>query len=242
MLHPLTPAYQKYKIISYLNTIYYFIPNSQRGPQNPTYTWKSRSTDQIHRVYDYQVEAFWSITKVVKYLREQTERSIEFFKTNPYGDVDLPIGYGPPPPTDADQEGKVGTNQTLPLDDIFVLKEHDIVSAYNNSFEVTWKNICFTQRQMQNPDPGRRQLNAQETLKIKKEQLFKTAKQAFFNVQLIMKWIGHYMPKHGNYDQKVMKLIKRFIIHACHLIQNLTEIMPGEDKLTELSKLLQTIM
>jgi hypothetical protein len=57
-----------------------------------------------------------------------------------------------------------------------------------------------------------------------------------------MKWIGHYMPKHGNYDQKVMKLVKRFIIHACHLIQNLTEIMPGEEKLTELSKLLQTIM
>ena len=110
MLHPLTPAYQKYKIISYLNTIYYFIPNSQRGPQMPPHTWKSRSTDQIHRVYDYQVEAFWSITKVVKYLRDQTERSIEFFKTNPYGEVDLPIGYGPPPPTDADQEGKVAAN------------------------------------------------------------------------------------------------------------------------------------
>ena len=43
-------------------------------------------------------------------------------------------------------------------------------------------------------------------------------------------------------DQKIMKLIKRFIVHSCHLIQNLTEIMPGEEKLTELSKLLQTIM
>ena len=95
---------------------------------------------------------------------------------------------------------------------------------------------------MQNPDVGRRQLNAQQTLKIKKEQLFKTAKQAFFNVQLILKWVSPNVGRHGNFDQKIMKLIKRFIVHSCHLIQNLTEIMPGEEKLTELSKLLQTIM
>ena len=39
-----------------------------------------------------------------------------------------------------------------------------------------------------------------------------------------------------------MKLMRRFVVHGCHLIQNLTEIMPNEEKLTELSKLLQTIM
>ena len=60
-------------------------------------------------------------------------------------------------------------------------------------------------------------------------------------MQFILKWINP-SSQHVNFDQKIMKLIKRFIVHACHLIQNLTEIMPGDEKLTELSKFIQLIL
>ena len=45
------------------------------------------------------------------------------------------------------------------------------------------------------------------------------------------------------FDLKGIKLYKRFIVTACHLLQNLTEIMPNEEiTLKHLSKLLKTIM
>ena len=59
----------------------------------------------------------------------------------------------------------------LPIDSIFVLKENEIVQAYNNSFEVSWKNICLTHkmRMMQGSTPENRIFNAHQNLKFKKE-------------------------------------------------------------------------
>ena len=128
----------------------------------------------------------------------------------------------------------------LSIDSIFVLKEHEIVQAYNNSFEVSWKNICLTHkmRMIQGPNTESRNFNAQQSLKFKKEQFYKATRHAFISVQVILKWINPNPNSRAcvNYDPKVMKLIKRFIVHACHLIQNLTEIMPGDEKLSELSR------
>lgn len=46
-----------------------------------------------------------------------------------------------------------------------------------------------------------------------------------------------------SFDLKGNKLYKRFMITACHLLQNLTEIMPNEEiALKHLSKLLKTII
>lgn len=75
---------------------------------------------------------------------------------------------------------------------------------------------------------------------MRKEWLIKAAKQAFFNFNIIQCWF--YMSR-KTFDLKANKLYKRFIITACHLLQNLTEIMPNEEiNLKHLSKLLKTIM
>jgi len=75
---------------------------------------------------------------------------------------------------------------------------------------------------------------------MKKEWIIKTAKQAFFNFNFIQNWF--YLNK-KTFDVKSNKLYKRFMITACHLLQNLTEIMPNEEiALKHLSKLLKTII
>ena len=43
---------------------------------------------------DLQQHSLYTITKVVKYLHEQTEQAIEFFKENKLGDIDINYTVG----------------------------------------------------------------------------------------------------------------------------------------------------
>ena len=64
-----------------------------------------------------QVEAFYSIIKVVDYLRSMTEESIKFFKDNQFGEMQV----------DEEIEESESRLKPLSIDSIFVLKEHEIV-------------------------------------------------------------------------------------------------------------------
>lgn len=68
----------------------------------------------------------------------------------------------------------------------------------------------------------------------------KATKQAFFTYNYITTW---YVLFHKYFDLQSIKLYKRFLITCCHLLQNLTEIMPTEEvALKQLSKLLKSNM
>ena len=60
----------------------------------------------------------------------------------------------------------------------------------------------------------------------KKEWIFKTTKNAFWSFSMIQTW---FFLNKQNFDMKCNKLYKSLVIRACHLIQNLTEIMPTEE-------------
>ena len=106
------------------------------------------------------MHSLYSITKVVKYLHEQTEQALEFFKENKLGEIDLENTVGESKKIregeqarrnaingpDAHMEDNLNKDssicqKTLPIDSIFVLQEQDIVDSYNDSFMVNWRTI-----------------------------------------------------------------------------------------------------
>ena len=97
-----------------------------------------------------------------------TADSIQFFKDNPFGETIV----------DDENEEAESKIKPIPIDSIFVLKEHEIVQAYNNSFEVSWKNICLSHKMlmMKSPNAENRIFNAHQNLKFKKEQFYKATR------------------------------------------------------------------
>lgn len=80
----MTSAYFKYRILTYINTILKAKFLTNNAFQN------CRINSAIkERVYDLQYHSLYTITKVVKYIHEQTEQAIEFFKENKLGEIDL---------------------------------------------------------------------------------------------------------------------------------------------------------
>lgn len=56
---------------------------------------------------------------------------------------------------------------------------------------------------------------AAKNLQMKKEWIIKTAKQAFFNFQIIQNW---FCMNRQTFDLKANKLYKRFVIRAFQLL------------------------
>ena len=85
--HPLmTSAYFKYRILTYVNTIL---------KQKFLYANHLNRNQVLHdRPTDLQMHSLYTITKVVKYLHEQTEQAIAFFKENKLGEIDLEYTVG----------------------------------------------------------------------------------------------------------------------------------------------------
>jgi len=89
--HPLmTSAYFKNLILTYVNNIIKarFFTLRVQDPQ------LLQQQDVQERIVDLQLQSLYCITKVVKYLHEQTEQAIEFFKTNSEGELDLEYTVG----------------------------------------------------------------------------------------------------------------------------------------------------
>lgn len=69
----MTSAYFKYRILTYVNTI--LKAKFLRIDQHSSGAGRNRALEQINgeRVHDLQMHSLYCITKVVKYLHEQTE-------------------------------------------------------------------------------------------------------------------------------------------------------------------------
>lgn len=111
-----------------------------------------------------------------------------------------------------------------------MLKEQDIVDSYISSFQVSWRTISqveeFRQKSTEMTNQQEALRTAAKNVQRKKEWIFKTAKNALFNFNFIQTW---FFCMHRSFDLKCNKLYKSFVIRACHLLQNLTEIMPTEE-------------
>ena len=192
----MTSAYFKYRILSYVNSI--MKAKFLRAP------------GLSDRVVDLQMHSLYCITKVVKYLHEQTEQAIEFFKENELGEIDLENTVGESkkinegeqlrraamegadqPMEDPNLKDSSICQKTLPIDSIFILQEQDIVDSYNDSFLVNWRTISQieefgrTSSQMADQQILR---TAAKNLQMKKEWIIKTTKQAFFYFNFIQNW------------------------------------------------------
>lgn len=82
----MTSAYFKYRILTYVNMIFKtkIVQNSQ----------KYRTTVSQDRIKDLQMHSLYTITKVVKYLHEQSDQALVFFKENKLGEIDLEYTVG----------------------------------------------------------------------------------------------------------------------------------------------------
>ena len=197
----MTAANFKFRILTYVNTII----------KNRFFNLARVQIQQggvSERIIDLQLQALYCITKVVKYLHEQTDQAIEFFEKNKLGIIDLEntVGESKKIEEGAKLKKKASGNgqemapedstssglkrATLPIESIFVMQEQDIVDAYNDSFAVSWRTISqiedFRRTHSTNHLQDQQALRtALKNLQVKKEWIIKTAKQAFFTLNFI---------------------------------------------------------
>lgn len=128
------------------------------------------------------------------------------------------------------------------MENVFLLKESELVNANNESFENAWQNISETHdlqlaQQMQQgliSSPAR-------ILQEKKEYFLRNTKTFFLYIEKVLILMQQLNGK--ILDVKIMRLMKRFVKHGFYLIYNLYELLPVEIlKYKEICEIMKLIL